>query len=300
MQLQLFNFTFKAMGSPCHLQFYADSPAHAQVVYQQVLQRIADLEARYSRYRADSLLSLINQRAGSGTVTPLDSETAALLAYADHCYQESEGLFDVTSGALRHAWHFDRSTLPTTAALADLLALVGWEKVQWDNDSVYLPLAGMELDFGGIVKEYAADVAANYCLSQHITSGIVELGGDVRVLGPRPNGDGWPIAIRDPRQPDKVVAEFSLTSGAVASSGDYERFQEIAGVRYSHLLNPKTGWPVSGLRAVSVIAEHCLVAGSIATIGMLKANLGAEWLSSCAIAYLCCQNDGTIFNSLTP
>ena len=296
--LQVFNFAFQAMGSPCSLQCCADSAQQAESVFRLVIDRIAQLEQRYSRYRDDSLISEVNRRAGSGVKTPIDPETAALLHYAGQCYQESKQLFDVTSGVLRQLWHVNKTELPSKDQILAILPLIGWKKVQWDGQTVYLPQAGMQLDFGGIVKEYAADSAAELCRQQGINHGIIELGGDIKVIGPLPNGQGWPVAVRDPRQPDKIIAQLKLSSGALASSGDYERFQLIDGVRYSHLLNPKTGWPVTGLRAVSVVAEHCVVAGSLATIAMLKANKGTAWLRSCGLPFLCCQNNGQIVNKL--
>ncbi|MEQ1638813.1 MAG: FAD:protein FMN transferase [Methylococcales bacterium] len=287
------------MGSPCQLQFYADSPQQAEAVNISVVKRIAQLEQRYSRYREDSLISHINRNAGTGVETQIDTETVALLHYSEQCYQESGHLFDVTSGVLRRLWHFDQTQLPGARDIQAVLPLIGWEKVQWTDTTIYLPQIGMELDFGGIVKEYAADVAAGLCQQQGINSGIIELGGDVRIIGPLPDGRGWPVAIRDPRQPDKTVAEFELKSGALASSGDYERFQLIDGIRYSHILNPKTGWPVAGLRAVSIVAEQCVVAGSLATIAMLQANAGLGWLQKLHVAFLCCKNSGQIVNKLT-
>lgn len=287
------------MGSPCQLQFYAQSPQQAEQVNSLVVKRIAALEQQYSRYREDSLISRINRNAGSGVKTAIDPETYALLQYSEQCYQESEQLFDVTSGVLRRLWHFEHTQVPSTAQLQAILPLIGWEKVQWTDTHIYLPYPGMELDFGGIVKEYAADVAAGLCQQLGINAGIIELGGDVRIIGPLPNGRGWPVAISDPRQPRKTVAQFELKSGALASSGDYERFQLIEGVRYSHILNPKTGWPVAGLRAVSIVADQCVVAGSLATIAMLKANAGLSWLQKLNVAFLCCKSKGQIVNKLT-
>ena len=296
--LQVFNFAFQAMGSPCSVQYCADSAQHAESVYRLVTERIAQLEQRYSRYRDDSLISAINRHAGSGIKTPIDPETAALLHYAEQCYQESRQLFDVTSGVLRQLWQVHKTELPSKDQIRAVLPLIGWKKVQWDEQSIYLPQSGMQLDFGGIVKEYAADSVAELCRQQGIHHGIIELGGDIKVIGPLPNGQGWPVAIRDPRQPDKIIAQLELSSGALASSGDYERFLLIDGVRYSHILNPKTGRPVTGLRAVSIVAEHCVVAGSLATIAMLKANKGIAWLHSCGLPFLCCQNNGQIVNKL--
>ncbi len=296
--LKAFNYTFNAMGSPCSIQFFTDTDSNAEEIYQLALDRINALEQRYSRYRNDSLISLINDQAGSGIKTLIDIETVALLQYADQCYRESNHLFDVTSGVLRNLWNFKSTELPSKSDIKAILPLIGWKKVQWDSQYIYLPRKGMQLDFGGIVKEYAADSIASLFQQQGVIHGIVELGGDIKVVGPLPNGHGWPVAIRDPGQTDQIVARFKLTSGALTTSGDYERFQLIDGVRYSHLLNPKTGWPVTGLRAVSIIAEHCVVAGSLATIAMLKANTGLKWLQASGAPFLCCQSNGQLINRL--
>ncbi len=286
------------MGAPCQIQFYANSEQHGQNVFQAVTDCIETLEGKYSRYRKHNLIANINRSAGRGQPTPIDSETLALLHYADQCYQESDQLFDMTSGVLRNVWHFNRQALPTDRDIKQLLPLIGWPKVKWDEHEIYLPQVGMELDFGGFVKEYAADTAVALCQKMGVQAGIIELGGDIKVIGPLPDGSGWPVAIRNPTAPDKKIVELTLKSGALASSGDYERFQLINGVRYSHLLNPKTGWPVTGLRAASVIAEHCVVAGSLATICMLKGPDGLKWLQQQNMAFLCCQNNGKVTNQL--
>jgi len=291
---QLVNFSFHAMGSPCHAQFYAPNKKIAQRAKNEIRRCLEPLEQRYSRYRDNSLISQVNRSAGKGKATDIDAETAALLAYAQQCYEGSDGLFDVTSGILRRIWSLDKTTLPTEVEIAPLLPLIGWDKVEWSEKSLYLPLAGMQLDFGGIVKEYAADSVSQLLQQMGITSGLIELGGDIKVIGPQPNGEGWPVAIRDPRAPDKLIVQLYLKSGALTSSGDYERFQLIDGVRYSHLLNPKTGMPVSGLQGVSVISEHCVIAGSVATIAMLKAEQGLGWLKENEVTFFCCTSDGKI------
>jgi len=298
-KLHLVNHAFHAMGSPCHLQFYAVSRQQAQEAKQVVKQRLEQLEQRYSRYRDDSLVSKINRASGSSKATKIDPETAALLAYAEQCFQESDGLFDVTSGILRKAWSLNKTVLPSEQQLKQYQKLIGWEKVEWNQDRVYLPQAGMQLDFGGIVKEYAADSIAQLLKNKGITSGIVELGGDIKVIGARPNGQGWPVAIRNPLEQDKQSLQLTLTQGALASSGDYERFQLIDGVRYSHILNPKTGMPTTGLRAVSILSEHCVVAGSIATLAMLKGAKGLNWLQENKLNFFCCQEDGEIHQQLS-
>ena len=168
------------------------------------------IEAKYSRYRDGSVTALINGAAGGAPVA-IDAETAALLAYADQCHRLSDGRFDVTSGVLRRAWDFRRSppSLPDAAALAALCALVGWGRVEWDERSIRLPRSGMEIDFGGIGKEYAADRAAAIAIAAGIAHGYVNLAGDVRVWGGRPGGAPWRVGIRHPQPVEDALRQRS-------------------------------------------------------------------------------------------
>ena len=158
----------------------------------------------------------------------------------------------------------------------------------------------MEVDLGGIGKEYAADRAAAVCLEANISHGIVDLGGDVRLIGPHPDGAPWTIGIRDPFTPNQIVGHVSLTEGALATSGDYQRRIQVGNKSYSHLINPKTGWPVEGLASVSVVADQCLAAGSLSSIAMLKGKDGPNWLSrlSPELRYAWINCDGTSGGSL--
>jgi thiamine biosynthesis lipoprotein len=160
------------------------------------------------------------------------------------------------------------------------LAKIGWGKLRWENSILTFSQAEMEIDFGGIVKEYAADRAATLCLNAGISNGIVNLGGDIKIIGAHPDGKPWRVGIQHPRDKTKVWKTVKLKTGALASSGDYERCIVIDGVRYGHILNPKTGYPVRYLAAVSVVADLCVVAGSAATIAMLKEKDGEKWLNS--------------------
>jgi len=293
----IFEFHFKAMGSPCQLQLYASSSFVAERVKKLAVDRVEILEQKYSRYRKNSLLSLINQRAGTGEVTVIDTETFALLQYAEHCYQESEGLFDVSSGVLRKIWDFKSKTLPTKKQCKKMIRLIDWQAIKWDQEGIYLPKMGMELDFGGVVKEYAADTVASLCRQQGIVCGLVELGGDIAIIGTSTAIPDWSIAIQHPRKMQATLGNLALKQGGLASSGDYQRYLEVQGQRYSHVLNPKTAFPVQGLQAVSVIADHCLVAGSIATIAMLKGKAGLAWLQEIGVDFMCCDHKGRLYSN---
>jgi FAD:protein FMN transferase len=289
--LTLHPVEFRAMGSPCELQLYGAEDQARQAI-ELAITEVQRLEARYSRYRDDSLVSAINRvGAAAGSLT-VDEETAALLDYAETCYRESDGQFDITSGILRCAWRFDSGRLPSPAEVSHLLGRIGWHRVRWERPRLAFTVPGMEIDFGGIGKEYAADRAAAICWHAGIRHGLVNLGGDVRIIGPLPDGGPWTIGIRDPQRPDTLLGGVLLASGALASSGDYARCLTIDGQRFGHILDPKTGWPVQGLAAVSVIADACLVAGSACTIAMLKGYEGAAWLSALGLPHLWIDVDG--------
>jgi thiamine biosynthesis lipoprotein len=284
--LTYYHHDFKAMGSPCAIQLYARSEKKAEQAARVVMADVSRLEAKYSRYRADSFLSEINRVAAKDGRIDVDDETAGLLDYAATCYQQSDGLFDITSGILRRAWDFKAGNIPDQKTIRSLLNRIGWHKIIWQRPNLAFAVPDMEIDFGGVVKEYAVDRAASLCFDAGIRYGLVNLGGDIKIIGPHPDGSPWRIAIRHPRQSGGILQALLLHSGALASSGDYERCIVLDGVRYGHVLNPKTGWPVNYMAAVSVIGEFCVVAGSASTIGMLKGEAGPDWLSSLGLPHL--------------
>ncbi len=296
--LEGYRTAFKAMGSPCEIRLFVASPSEAERIAGVAIAEVARLEARYSRYRGDSFLSEINRAAAFGGSISVDGETAGLFDYAATCYRESAGLFDITSGILRRAWRFDRGALPEPAQIQDLLDKVGWNRVRFARPLLEFPTPGMEIDFGGVVKEYAVDRAATLCWEAGARSGYVNLGGDVKIIGPRPDGGPWRIGIRHPRRPGALIRTVSLHRGGLASSGDYERCILLDGVRYGHILNPKTGWPVRHLASVSVAADLCLIAGSASTIAMLMEADGPAWLTDLGLPHLWVDVHGEVGGSL--
>lgn len=258
------------------------------------------IEAKYSRYRGDSVTSAINRAAGRSAVA-IDSETALLLRYVDRCHALSDGCFDITSGVLRRVWDFKRRPprIPDQHEIDAVRALIGWNRVEWSDAHVRLPCTGMELDFGGIGKEYAADRAAIICRDHGIAHALVNLGGDVRAIGPRADGTPWRVGIRDPRTIDAAIATIELDDAAVATSGDYERAFEVEGRRYCHVLDPRTGMPVSHWRSVSVVAPLAILAGSYATIAMLLERDAEPFLAAQGVRYLMVAADGTLIAHLS-
>jgi thiamine biosynthesis lipoprotein len=284
------------MGAPCSIRLHASDRQAAAVLFRQIEADVATLEQRYSLYRPDSLLNRVNASAHSRNGVVLDEEMSGLMDYAEACWRQSDGLFDVTSGSLRSLWNFGQrpdgrgpkpiTRLPDAQQVASLLACVGWDKLSWNRPVLRFHVPGMALDFGGIVKEYAADRAATLCHQQGLSSALINFGGDIRVAGPQANGSPWDIGIIHPRRPDALMAQLELSSGALTTSGDYERCIVIDGRCYSHLLDPRTGWPVEGLVSVSVAAPQALVAGSASTIAMLRGRDGPAWLRGLGLSAL--------------
>ena len=290
---------FKAMASPCSLHVSGRDEGAMCDAAHAALDEVRRIEHTYSRYRPDSIVSRINQAAGR-TAVDIDDETADLLRFADRLWQQSDGLFDITSGVLRTVWDFKRAVVPSPEALKAALERIGWNKVELTASSVRLAEPGMELDFGGFGKEYAADRAAVVLKTHGIDQALINLGGDLHALrdASNPAPATWTIDIQHPRPPAHApqasVARLQLSEGGLATSGDYERFFVRDGRRFCHILNPLTGWPISDFQSVSVCAGNTTTAGALATIAMLKGADAAAWLASQEATYLAVTHDGEL------
>ena len=267
---------FRAMASPCEILLEQQDQALCGKLTQLAAQEAQRIEQKYSRYRSDSVLSQLNQHTGQWQ--HIDAETAALLQFANTCYTLSAGLFDISSGILRRAWQFDGSdNIASQQQLDTLLPFIGWHKVRLDANQLFLP-EGMELDLGGIAKEYAVDKVLQL-LSQQFSAAdlpgfVVNFGGDMACNRPRDDGSLWRIGIDKPSEELGIGHEFEaiiqLNNESMATSGNYRNFKEQDGVKYVHTINPKTGWPeVNNTLSVSVIAKDCATADAYATAFMV-------------------------------
>ncbi|MBS0416085.1 MAG: FAD:protein FMN transferase [Proteobacteria bacterium] len=269
---------FSAMASPCELLLAPLARDLALELGSVVAAEALRIERKFSRYRDDSVVSWIHQQRGCRV--RVDDETALLLDFAQHCFDISDGLFDVTSGPLRRAWRFDGSDqVPATEDVAKLLPLIGFRKLSWKSPWLELPPA-MEIDFGGIGKEYAVDRAYDLMLARCPVPFLVNFGGDLRVSRPLPQGP-WKVGIERPDSERRAVMMLEVEYGALATSGDSRRFLLKEGTRYGHILNPRTGWPVPDApRSVTVAASSCTEAGLLSTLAMLKGRNAEEFLET--------------------
>ncbi len=276
---------FMAMASPCEVLLETRDDAAGERALLAAAQEATRIEHKYSRYRSDSVTNAVQQT--SGTDVEVDEETSGLLDFAAQAHDVSGGRFDLTTGALRRCWTFDgRQVTPDVDAIRDALTHVGWSRVQWRRPRLTLP-AGMELDFGGIGKEYAVDRVAAIMTAHVAAPCLVNFGGDLFASGPRGDGVPWSIGIEDPGAPTCILTqELALTRGGVATSGDARRFAMVEGRRLGHVLDPRTGWPVTGApRSVTVVAATCLEAGTLATIALLHGSGAREFLQAQAATF---------------
>src|SRR5690349_2710660 len=183
--MQLHRFAFRAMAAMNEVQVHAPTREAAGEMTARAIEEVRRIEAKYSRYQPGSVVSAVNAAAG-GAAVRIDEETTKLLDYAETCYRQSRGLFDPTSGVLRRAWRFAPGAVPPSQeALDALLPLIGWHRVERGRGTIRLPLAGMEIDFGGFGKEYAVDRAALMLREAGARSALVNLAGDLAILGPQ-------------------------------------------------------------------------------------------------------------------
>jgi len=277
--------SFNAMASPCEVLVETDSSILANKLGKAVADEVWRIEDKYSRYSSSSACGNINNSQGKPIA--IDQETFLLLNFAEQCYQVSNGLFDITSGVLRKVWRFDGSdSLPTKKQVNTCLAYIGWQKVFYDQHHITLD-KGMELDFGGIGKEYAVDKAI--IIAKKITKlpVLVNLGGDLAATSPRNNNQAWQVGIEHPDFFNKSTGKHeiktvivSLLKGALATSGDANRFLLKEGKRYSHILNAQTGWPIENApHSITVVAPQCIQAGILATLALMQGSKAEKFLT---------------------
>lgn len=283
---------FVSMGCPCEIQLEGNDADALDAAATAAEAEVHRLDRKYSHYRDDSLVAKLGHCADRGEAYDVDDETAALLDFAAALHVQSDGLFDVTAAPLTRLWDARDGRPPSPEAVAAARHRVGWPHLNWQRPRLHFAVSGLRFDFGGLVKEYAADRAAQHCREAGVHHGVVELGGDLAVVGPHADGQPWLAGIKAPRHAG-AAAEIALGGGALATSGDYERFVVVGGYRYSHIINPRNGEPVESFASVSVIADTCLIAGAAATLAMLfGVERGRNWLGALGLPYFWIDGHG--------
>jgi thiamine biosynthesis lipoprotein len=274
---------FRALGTQCEVQYACPDDARAAAFDLAAVAWVTAFEAKYSRFKPDSLVSRINAAAGREWVA-VDAEMEGMLQLCDTLHFMTQGVLDPTALPLLRLWDYKAATprIPADGEIAAALALVGWKKVQRAPGKVFLPLPGMALDFGGFGKEYAVDVVAQLALDHGLASAMVDFGHDIRALAAPPGRPAWHIGLEDPQRPGTAAGSIAITGKAVASSGDYLRCFTINGRRYGHIVDPRTGRPVAhGCVQATVVAGTCLQAGVLSTTAfVLGVPRGLEFIQA--------------------
>jgi thiamine biosynthesis lipoprotein len=278
---------FQAMASPCEILCEVELKTDAEQLALAAATEVWRIEDKFSRYLPDNIVDRIN--TADGRPIDLDTETADLIEFSATLYELSEGRFDITSGILRRVWNFDGSDkLPSAAAVAYILESIGWDRVKWQTPNLQM-LPGMQIDLGGVGKEYAVDCAVKILRDTGADSCLVNLGGDLAVTTQPRQREGWKVGIEaldsEYQAADRLL---TLQVGALATSGDARRYLLKDGVRYSHILDPRTGWPVPDApRSITVAADTCTQAGMLSTFAMLEGKGAEEFLDAQGVRYWC-------------
>jgi len=263
-----FTQTRDMMGTFVTITAWAPSAGKAEEALDAAFDRIAQLEQMMSSYRADSEVARVNAGACERPVE-VSPEMMDVLDLALQYGRLSGGAFDITMAPLWKLWKSaERSGIePDETAVRSVLPSVGYQNIKLDrrNRTVRFLKPSMEIDLGGIAKGFAVDRALEELRRHGVSAALVEAGGDIATMGTPPGAGGWSVGVRDPADQARLREVLQFTTSAVCTSGDYERYVEIGGKRFSHIIDPRTGMPVEDMSSVSVIAPDAATADALAT-----------------------------------
>lgn len=292
--------SFRALGTACAIQFRCTEKKTALKFLADALGWLGNYEAKFSRFRPDSMVSRINQAAGKKWVN-IDREMEQMLDMADAMHRLTDGILDPAMLPLLLLWDWKKvhEKLPEESEVQNALALSNWKEVERKPGKIFLPREGMGLDFGGFGKEHAVDQLIAISRKHGIADILVDLGRDIFAMGGNGAHPFWHVGIQDGIKTDQCVGGLAVSGYAVCASGDYARRFEHNGKRYGHILDHRTGWPVNhGLRAVTVLAPTCLVAGIYATsVFVLGRRDGLQFAESATGVEACVQDELGIFRT---
>lgn len=265
---QSFERTVKLMGSRFDITIVANDSTAGNQYIDTAIAEISRIEKLISSWDPASQTSEINRNAGIKPVK-VDDELFQLIARAIEISKLTDGAFDISYASMDKIWKFDGSmtVMPTEEEIAASVSKVGFHNIELnkENSTVFLKLEGMKIGFGAIGKGYAADKTKVLLMEKGVIAGIINASGDMNTWGKQPNGEEWKVAITNPMDKNKVFAILPITNGAVVTSGNYEKYVTFNGKRYTHIIDPKTGYPSSGIISVTVFAPKAELADALAT-----------------------------------
>lgn len=268
------------LGSPFEITVVAKDSVEAKKYIDLAIAEVKRIENQISDWIPTTQISLVNKNAGIQAVK-VDSEVFDLVERAIKISEITEGAFDITYASMDKIWKFDGSmtSMPSEEMIKKSVAKIGYKNIVLDksNQTIFLKLAGMKLGLGGIGQGYIADKVKDVLLANGCKSGIVNVSGDINAWGRQSNNKQWTVGIINPMNKNKVFATFPLENSAVETSGSYEKFVVFNGIRYSHIIDPRTGYPAQGVVSVSVFAKQTEIADALATgIFVLGVEVGLD------------------------
>lgn len=273
-------------GRSCQLDI-DDRSGNGQDLAELGRQELGRLEEKFSSYRESSIISRINQAAGTGAFTPLDAETRSLFKYASALWAQSNHLFDPTTRLLQNCYAEDGRQIASASQLQGMLKLVGWKHLEINDQGAHLTQKGMLIDLNSCVCAYAADSVRKILLRNGAESAMVDLDRDVATIGRQPDGANWLVGVRHPKATRTAITRLKVNEQGFAMRGDFERRIDLNGENFGRGLSPVDGQPVPGLLSVIVVAENCLTACSAASIARLKTEQAAiQWLNELNLPWM--------------
>ena len=293
--------TVLLMGNRFDIGVVSSAKEQAEQAIEKSIAEIKRIEALLTTFSDDSQTNQINQNAGIKPVK-VDKEVYALIERAQRISKLTQGAFDLSYGSLdKSFWNFDQkmTQLPTSEQALKAVGLIDYRNIVLEKGTVFLSEKGMRIGFGGIGKGYAADRAKQVLQEEGFENGVVNASGDMNAWGVREDGQSWKVGISNPDSPQEIMAEFDLQNAAVATSGNYEKFVWIDGVKYSHTIHPKTGFPIRGIKSVTVFAPFAELADALTTpIAVMGVEIGLDLINQMTgVACLIISDENVIYSS---
>lgn len=289
-----------AFGRSCQLVI-DDRSGNGNELSELGQQELERLEEKFSSYRDASIVSRINQAAGTGAFTPLDAESRSLFEYVSALWSQSNHMFDPTTRLLQNCYAEDGRRIASAAQLQDMLKLVGWKHVEINDQGVHLAHKGMLIDLNSCICAYAADSVRKILLRNGAESAMVEMDRDIATIGRQPDGANWLVGVRHPSGNRTAITRLKVNGQGFAMRGDFERCIDINGEHFGRGLSPVDGEPVPGMLGVIVIADSCLTACSAASIARLKTEqVAIKWLEGLGMPWMAIDREMACHGPLAP
>ena len=271
------------MGSRYDISVVADNQVEGDAYIDLAVNEISRIEKLISSWDPSTETSEINRNAGIKPVV-VDEELFNLIQRSIKISKLTEGAFDISYASMDKIWKFDGSMtkMPSEEAIKNSVAKVGYQNIILNeaDHSVFLKLKGMKIGFGGIGKGYSADKAKALLLSKGVKAGIINASGDLTTWGTQPDGKDWMVAIVNPINKDKVFAWLPVHNSAVVTSGNYEKYVKFNGVLYTHIIDPRTGYPATGLLSSSIFTANAELADALATsVFVMGVDVGLDFIN---------------------